>query len=39
MWKVAFPAISEENFTANAESYMASLDSLHADFQTTFSSD
>ena len=36
--KVAFPA-GEDNFTANAEIYMASLDSLHADFQATFSSD
>ena len=36
--KVAFPA-GADSFTANAEIYMASLDSLHADFQATFSSD
>ena len=36
--KVAFPA-GADNFAANAEIYMASLDSLHADFQATFSSD
>ena len=36
--KAAFPS-GEDDFTANAESYMAQLDSLHADFQTTLPSD
>ena len=36
--KVAFPN-GEDDFTSNAESYMAQLDSLHADFQTTLPSD
>ena len=36
--KVAFPS-GEDDFTANAESYMAQLDSLHAEFQTTLPSD
>ena len=36
--KVAFPS-GEDDFTSNAESYMAQLDSLHADFQTTLPSD
>ena len=36
--KAAFPS-GEDDFTANAESYMAQLDSLHAEFQTTLPSD
>ena len=36
--KVAFPS-GAANFTANAEAYMAQLDSLHSDFQSTFPSD
>ena len=36
--KVAFPS-GAANFTANAEAYMAQLDSLHSDFQSAFPSD
>ena len=35
--KTAFPS-GESDFTANAESYMSELDSLHADFESAFPS-